>query len=75
MTDEAHHDPWTDEETRELVALWPTNSAKQIAIRIQRPRSAICSKAKQLRNKGVLPHSDAKHFKGLRGIEWVNLRA
>src|SRR5260370_38481879 len=53
---------WTDEELRELVALWPTNSAKQIAIRMHRPRSAICGKAKRLRAEGVLPDGVHKHF-------------
>ena len=53
---------WTDDELRELVALWPTNSAKQIARRLHRPRSAICGKAKRLRAKGVLPDGVHKHF-------------
>ena len=53
---------WTDDELRELVALWPTNSAKQIARRLHRPRSAICGKAKRLRAEGVLPDGVHKHF-------------
>jgi hypothetical protein len=53
---------WTDDELCELVALWPTNSAKQIARRLHRPRSAICGKAKRLRAEGVLPDGVHKHF-------------
>jgi GcrA cell cycle regulator len=53
---------WTDDELRELVALWPTNSAKRIARRLHRPRSAICGKAKRLRAEGVLPDGVHKHF-------------
>jgi hypothetical protein len=41
---------------------WPTNSAKQIARRLHRPRSAICGKAKRLRAEGVLPDGVHKHF-------------
>jgi hypothetical protein len=52
---------WTDEETRELVTLWPTHSAMQIAIRMHRPRAAICAKANRLRRKGLLPDGE-KHF-------------
>ena len=32
---------WTDEELRELVTLWPTNSVSQIAKQLHRRRSAI----------------------------------
>jgi hypothetical protein len=46
---------WTDEELRELVTLWPTNSASQIAKRLRRQRSAIRSKAERLRQEGLLP--------------------
>jgi hypothetical protein len=52
---------WTDEELRELAILWPTNSPSQIAKRLRRPRSAICSKAKQLRQEGLLPRNLAEH--------------
>ncbi len=52
---------WTDEETRELVTLWPTHSAMQIAIRMHRPRAAICAKANRLHRKGLLPDGE-KHF-------------
>ena len=45
---------WTAEEIRELVTLWPTSSAMQIANRIHRPRAAICGKAKRLLKEGVL---------------------
>ena len=44
---------WTDEELRELIALWPTNSALQIAKRLRRPRSGICGKVGRLRQAGV----------------------
>jgi hypothetical protein len=53
---------WTDEELRELVALWPTNSASQIAKRLHRQRSAIRSKAEQLRREGLLPHNPPQRF-------------
>jgi hypothetical protein len=52
---------WTDEETSELVTLWPTHSAMQIAIRMHRPHAAICAKANRLRRKGLLPGGE-KHF-------------
>ena len=42
---------WTDEELHELVTLWPTNSASQIAKRLHRQRSAM---AKRLRLEGLL---------------------
>jgi GcrA cell cycle regulator len=45
---------WTAEEIRELVTLWPTNSAMQIANRMHRPRAAICGKAKRLLKEGLL---------------------
>jgi GcrA cell cycle regulator len=54
---------WTDEELRELVTLWPTNSASQIAKRLHRLRSAIRSKAEWLRQEGLLPpHNPPQHF-------------
>jgi len=31
---------WTDEELCELITLWPTHSAKEIAVKMGRPRSA-----------------------------------
>ena len=49
---------WTDEELRELVTLWPTNSAPQIAERLHRQHSAIRRKAMLL---GLLPDLP-KHF-------------
>jgi hypothetical protein len=52
---------WTDEELCELITLWPTNSASQIAKRLHRPRWAIRSKAKRLRLNGLRPH-DPEHF-------------
>ena len=54
---------WTDEELRELVTLWPTNSASEIAKRLHRLPCAISSKATQLRQVGLLP---ADPPKGLR---------
>ena len=53
---------WTDEEIRELISLWPTNSAMQIAKRLHRPRSAICGKARRLHAHGVLPYGEPKHY-------------
>ncbi|MGB8609758.1 hypothetical protein [Bradyrhizobium sp.] len=53
---------WTDEELRELVTLWPTNSASQIAKRLHRLRSAIRSKAERLRQEGLRPHNPHQHF-------------
>ena len=45
---------WTDEELRELVTLWPTNSASQIAKQLHRRPSAICRKAERLCQEGLL---------------------
>ena len=53
---------WTDEELRELVTLWPTNSASQIAKRLRRQRSAIRSKAERLREEGLLPQHPPQHL-------------
>ena len=53
---------WTDEELRELVTLWPTNSASQIAKQLHRRRSAICRKAERLCQEGLLPHNPAQDF-------------
>ena len=54
---------WSDEETRELVRLWPTTSAQQIAKRLQRPLGAITAKLSRLRRDGVLPPGGfVKHF-------------
>ena len=47
---------WTDDEIRELVRLWPTNSAKQIARHLQRPRSSVSGKAKRLNLDGAQKH-------------------
>jgi hypothetical protein len=52
---------WTDEELRELITLWPTNSTSQIAKRLHRQRSAIRSKAKRLQLEGLLPHNPPEH--------------
>jgi hypothetical protein len=52
---------WTDEEIRELVNLWPTSTAAQIAYRLHRPRAAVCGKAKRLLQKGLLQGKNAKH--------------
>src|SRR5205085_5717915 len=53
---------WSDAETRELVTLWPTASAAQIAKRLHRPIGAITGKASRLRRDGVLPAGGEKHF-------------
>ena len=53
---------WTDEELRELVTLWPTNSASEIAKRLHRLRSAVRGKAARLRQEGLLPPNLPKHF-------------
>ena len=53
---------WTDEETLELITLWPTSSASQIAKQLQRPRGAVAGKVKRLREEGVLPAEEIKHY-------------
>jgi hypothetical protein len=53
---------WTDEELHELIILWPTNSASQIAKRLHRHRSAIRSKAERLRQEGLLPQHLPPHL-------------
>ena len=63
MTPRVDMSTWTDEEIRELISLWPTHSAMQIAKRLHRPRSAICGKARRLHASGVLPDTGGvKHF-------------
>ena len=63
MTPRVDMSTWTDEEIRELISLWPTHSAMQIAKRLHRPRSAICGKATRLHANGVLPDTGGvKHF-------------
>jgi hypothetical protein len=52
---------WTDTETRELINLWPTASAAQIARRLHRPRYAVTAKATRLIRDGAL-RDVAKHF-------------
>ena len=68
---------WTDEEIRELVSLWPTNSAMQIARRLERSRASVCRKVERLRQEGLLPGGMIKHFTASKfGIsEMVPLRA
>jgi len=51
---------WTETETRELITLWPSSSASQIARQLQRPKSAIIGKVKRLRDEGVLPRDAIK---------------
>jgi hypothetical protein len=46
--------PWTDEEIRTLIRLWPTHSAMQIANTLHRSYSAIRSRAKLLCKEGFL---------------------
>ena len=53
---------WTDEETRELITLWPTSSASQIASRLDRPRAAVTGKVNRLRQEGALPADVIKHY-------------
>ena len=53
---------WTETEIRELITLWPTTSASQIARQLQRPRAAIAGKVKRLRQEGALPRDMIKHF-------------
>jgi hypothetical protein len=53
---------WTDAETTELVTLWPTSSARQIAAQLKRSRAAVSRKAQRLALDGVLPRCGAKHF-------------
>ena len=53
---------WTDEELRELITLWPTNSASQIAKRLHRQRAAISRKAMLLRQEGLLSPDLPRHF-------------
>jgi hypothetical protein len=55
---------WTDGEICELVTLWPTNTAAQIAKQLHRQRAAIRRKAMLL---GLLSPDLPKHF-------YVNLR-
>jgi GcrA cell cycle regulator len=52
---------WTDEELRELVTLWPTSTAAQIAYRLRRPRTAVCGKVQRLLREGLLEGKNAKH--------------
>ena len=52
---------WTDEELRELVALWPMSTAAQIAYRLRRPRAAVCGKVQRLLREGLLEGKNAKH--------------
>ena len=52
---------WTETETRELVTLWPTSSASQIAARLKRPRGSVTGKVQRLQQDGVLPRG-VKHF-------------
>jgi hypothetical protein len=53
---------WTDEELRELVTLWPTNTASELAKRLHRLCSAVRGKAVRLREEGLLPPNRSKHF-------------
>lgn len=58
---EAAMSRWTDEELRELVALWPKSTAAQIAYRLRRPRAAVCGKVQRLLREGLLEGKNAKH--------------
>ena len=46
--------PWTGEEINTLVSMWPNASTSQIATRLHRAYCCVCSKAKRLRDKGLL---------------------
>ena len=46
---------WTNGEIGELVRLWPTASAAQIAKRLHRAVGAVSGKASRLRHEGLLP--------------------
>jgi GcrA cell cycle regulator len=58
---------WTETEIRELITLWPTTSASQIARQLQRPRAAIAGKVKRLRDEGVLPRDAINHCEAQAG--------
>ena len=45
---------WTDDEIRELIALWPTNSVARIAKRLRRSTEATRERARRLIKEGVL---------------------
>jgi GcrA cell cycle regulator len=61
---------WTDEEIRELITLWPTSSASQIASQLHRPRNAVVGKVKRLRQEGVLPRDVIKHYEAKPARPW-----
>ena len=46
--------PWTGKEISTLVSMWPNASISQIATRLHRAYGSVPSKAKQLREKGLL---------------------
>ena len=50
---------WSDQQTRELVSLWPKAS---VARRLERSRASVCRNAQWLRKDGVLPRGVIKHF-------------
>lgn len=52
---------WTDEQISELIRLWPTHSAAQIAARLHCSREAVTGKARRLRDDGLLPPC-TKHY-------------
>ena len=54
--------PWTTQEIRLLIGLWPNASAAQISKRLNRSRGSVCGKAMRLRSDGVLPADVEKHF-------------
>ena len=64
---------WTDEESRKLVALWPTHSVSELVELLHRPRWSIRSKARRLRLDGL---SSAQSVRGYRdnapetGVAW-----
>ena len=62
---EATMSRWTDEELRELAALWPTHSMSELVELLHRPRWSIRSKARRLRLDGLRPHNSSEDFEAV----------
>ena len=54
--------PWTTQEIRLLIGLWPNASAAQISKRLKRSRGSVCGKAMRRRSYGALPANVEKDF-------------
>lgn len=54
--------PWSNQDVATLIELWPTWSAKQIAARLDRTRSAICGKVQRERQQGKTDLPRQKQF-------------